>query len=179
PEVMEEYARLSGRRYTSLDLYRMDDAEVALFLVNSAAETAKDVVDRLRQQGLRVGVMSPNVLRPFPAAEVAAAARGLKALVIGERAGSFGAGGGAIAHEIKSALQEDRNADTLCITRVYGLGGKDFYPADAEAFFRLGFEAAREGRVAVPFDFHGVTPASPNRSAPRGRAPIVREEVTD
>src|SRR5690606_12059550 len=179
PEIMEEYARVSGRRYTSLDLYRMDDAEVALFLMNSAAETAKDVVDSLRRQGLRVGVMSPNVLRPFPSAEIAAAARGLKALVIGERAGSFGSDGGAIAHEIKSALQEDRNADTVCITRVYGLGGKDFYPADAESFFRLGFEAAREGRVAVPFDFHGVTPGDPARKGPRGLAPISREEATD
>ena len=35
--------------YTVLDLYKMEDAEVALFLLNSAAESAKDVVDKLRE----------------------------------------------------------------------------------------------------------------------------------
>ncbi len=49
--VFAEYAALSGRSYSTVDMYRMDDAEVALFLLNSAAETAKDVVDRLREEG--------------------------------------------------------------------------------------------------------------------------------
>ena len=51
PEVVAEYEALSGRRYDPVDLYRMDDAEVAVFLLNSAAETAKDVADRLRERG--------------------------------------------------------------------------------------------------------------------------------
>src|SRR5512135_1950459 len=55
PEVFAEYEALSGRRYDPVDLYRMDDAEVAVFLMNSAAETAKDVVDKLRKQGVRAG----------------------------------------------------------------------------------------------------------------------------
>ncbi|KPJ51554.1 MAG: pyruvate synthase, partial [Dehalococcoidia bacterium DG_22] len=69
PQVFEEYAQISGRRYSFLDLYRMDDAEVAILLLNSAAETAKDMADRLRQKGQRVGVVSLSVMRPFPAEE--------------------------------------------------------------------------------------------------------------
>lgn len=69
-EVAGEYAALSGRSYGALDLYRMEDAEVALFLLNSAAESAKDVADRLRAQGVKAGVISPNIIRPFPAAEI-------------------------------------------------------------------------------------------------------------
>ena len=85
---------MSGRHYDVVEQYRMEDAEVALLLFNSAAETAKDAADRLREQGIRAGVVSPNVLRPFPADELRTALRGVRALVIGERADSYGSGGG-------------------------------------------------------------------------------------
>ncbi|HEY8496028.1 MAG TPA: hypothetical protein VIK98_03205, partial [Limnochordales bacterium] len=157
-EVFAEYAELSGRHYPVVDLYRMEDAEAAVLLLNSAAETAKDVADRLREQGLKVGVISPNVLRPFPAEEIRKACRNLKALLIGERGDSYGSGGGPLTHEVKAALKDDPDNKTLVLTRIYGLGGKDFYPDDAEAFFRLALEAAQTGRVKVRFDYHGVTP---------------------
>ena len=76
PGVIAEYEALSGRRYDPVDLFRMDDAEVAVFLMNSAAETAKDVADRLRAKGVRAGVISPNVIRPFPADAIREALRG-------------------------------------------------------------------------------------------------------
>ena len=58
PEVFGEYEALSGRRYDLVDLYRMDDAEVALLLLNSAAETAKDAADRLRDEGVKAPAWS-------------------------------------------------------------------------------------------------------------------------
>ncbi|MBO8140854.1 MAG: pyruvate synthase [Firmicutes bacterium] len=178
PEVFNAYGELSGRRYPVVDLYRMEDAEVALFLLNSAAETAKDVADRLREQGWKVGVISPNVLRPFPAREIREACRGLKALLVGERGDSYGSSGGPMTHEVKAALKDDPDNRTLVLSRIYGLGGRDFYPADAEAFFRAAMDAAREGRVQVAFDYHGVTPGDPERRPPAGLAPISREEAS-
>jgi len=177
-EVFAEYAELSGRHYPVVDLYRMEDAEAAVLLLNSAAETAKDVADRLRQEGLKVGVISPNVLRPFPAEEIRKACRNLKALLIGERGDSYGSGGGPLTHEVKAALKDDPDNRTLVMTRIYGLGGKDFYPDDAEAFFRLAQEAADTGRVKVRFDYHGATAGDPNRVPPPGTPVITREEVT-
>lgn len=178
PQILAEYGRLSGRAYPVVDLYRMDDAEVALFLLNSAAETAKDVADKLRQQGIRAGVISPNVLRPFPAAEIVRACRNVKALLIGDRGDSFGSEGGAMTHEVKAALQSDPNNRTLCLSRVYGLGGKDFYPSDAEAFFQLALEAAKSERVSVPFDYYGVTPGNGERHPSQALPAIPRESVT-
>jgi len=180
PGVVAEYEQLSGRRYDPVDLYRMDDAEVAVFLVNSAAETAKDVADRLRAGGVRAGVVSPNVIRPFPAAEIRAALAGVRAVVLGERSGSFGAHGGSLSHEVKSALKDDPGNRTLCLSRVYGLGGRDFYAEDAEAFFALAVEAAEAGAVAVPFGYYGVEPGDP--AAPprrrRGAPALTRAEAT-
>ncbi len=177
PEVVAEYEALSGRRYDPVDLYRMDDAEIAVFLLNSAAETAKDVADRLRSEGVRVGVVSPNVIRPFPADAIREALRGVRAIVIGERSGSYGAHGSNLSHEVKSALKDDPENRTLCLSRVYGLGGRDFYAEDAEAFFRLARDAGERGAVEVPFDYHGVEPGVPRsrgHAAARRRSPARR-----
>lgn len=157
-EVAATYAEISGRTYEPVEKYRMEDAEVALFLLNSAAESAKDTVDRLRAQGLKVGVVSPNIIRPFPAEEIAAALRGCKAVLVGERADSYGASGANMTHEVRSALQADGNGSTIVLSRIFGLGGKDFYDQDAEVFFRTALEAADKGYAEKPFDYYGHTP---------------------
>lgn len=162
-EVAGEYAALSGRSYGPLDLYRMEDAEVALFLLNSAAESAKDVADRLREQGVKAGVISPNIIRPFPAEAIRDALRGVKALLVGERADSYGANGANLTHEVKSALQEIRGPQPIVLSRIFGLGGKDFYADDAEAFFQLAADAAKLGYAAKPFDYYGQTPGNPEK----------------
>ncbi|WP_394136919.1 thiamine pyrophosphate-dependent enzyme [Cytobacillus oceanisediminis] len=157
-EVSEEYAKLSGRDYPVLDLYGMEDAEVALFLLNSAAETAKDTVDSLRKQGIKAGVISPNIIRPFPSEEIRKALKNVKALLIGERADSYGGHGPNLTHEVKSALQEDPENQTIVLSRVFGLGGKDFYADDAEAFFSAAIEAKEQGYAEKAFDYYGHIP---------------------
>jgi pyruvate ferredoxin oxidoreductase alpha subunit len=157
-EVAAEYAKLSGRSYGKLDLYGMEDAEVALFLLNSAAESSKDVVDRLRAKGIKAGVISPNILRPFPAKEIREALRGVKALLVGERADSYGGNGANLTHEVKSALQDDKSNSTIVLSRIFGMGGKDYYAEDAEEFFRLTIEAAEKCYAEKPFDYYGHTP---------------------
>jgi pyruvate ferredoxin oxidoreductase alpha subunit len=175
-DELTAYEALSGRHYEALDLYRIEDADVALFLLNSAAETAKDVADRLREEGIRAGVVSPNVIRPFPADALREALRGVKALLIGERADSYGAHGGTLGHEVKSALKDDPGNRTLCLDRIYGLGGRDFYAEDAEALFRLAIGAAGTGRVEQPFDYYGaVAKVGPPA---RTHLPVIAPEET-
>ncbi|HSP72683.1 MAG TPA: transketolase C-terminal domain-containing protein [Gaiellaceae bacterium] len=171
PEILAEYGALSGRQYPVVDLYRMEDAEVALFLLNSAAETAKDAADRLRRDGIRAGVVSPNLLRPFPAAAIREALRDVGALLVAERADSFGAHGGNLTHEVKSALKDDPANRTLCRSRVYGLGGKEFTIDDAEALFRLALEDD-----APAFDYYGVTAHAQPPERP-GLPPIPAEQT--
>ena len=173
PEVFAEYEALSGRRYPVVDCYRMEDADVAVLLLNSAAETAKDVADTLREQGVRAGVVSPNVIRPFPVEEIQDALRRVRAVLIGERADSYGGNGANISHEVKSALKDDPANATMCLTRVYGLGGRDFYADDAEAFFALALDAAETGRVETPFDYHGVVAGDPARPYPMVGLPAL------
>ena len=177
PLLFKEFAELSGRRYDFLESYRMKDAEVAIFVVNSAAETTKDVVDKLRKEGLKVGVVSPTVLRPFPVAQLQRTMKNVKVLVIGDRADSFGSGGGNMAHEVKAALKDDPDNRTVCINRVYGLGGLDFFLEDAESWFRMALETVRTGKVKKRFDYHGVTPGDPKKVMEPLLLPITQEET--
>lgn len=172
PDVLCELEALTGRGYPVLDAYRMDDADAAVVLINSAAETAKGAADRLRARGERVGVLSPNVLRPFPAEELREALRPVRAVTIGDRADSYGADGGNLSLEVRAAIQTDPSNRTLVVSRIYGLGGKDFYDTDAEAFFELAVKAARSRVVAQPFAYHGATPGTPG-TGPRPGLPAV------
>jgi len=179
PDVFAQYEKLSGRHYDIVDRYRMDDADVALVLLNSAAETAKDAADRLREQGVRAGVVSPNVLRPFPAAIIRDALKNVRSVLIGDRADSYGSSGGNLAHEVKSALKDDPENRTLCLSRIYGLGGRDFYPEDAEAFFRLAMDTAERGPVHPMFDYYGVVPGDPAKMPVRpGLPPLEKHETS-
>ena len=163
-EIAAEYAKISGREYPVLDLYGMEDAEVAVFLLNSAAEQAKDVVDKLRARGIKAGVISPNIIRPFPAKQIREALKNVKALLVGERADSFGANGANLTHEVKAALQDDKENKTIVLSRVFGLGGKDFYPQDAEAFFQMAIDAMEKGYAEKPFDYFGIVPGNPEKA---------------
>jgi pyruvate ferredoxin oxidoreductase alpha subunit len=178
PEVFAGFASLTGRHYPVLDAYRMDDAEYAVVLVNSAAETAKETADELRARGEKVGVLSPNVLRPFPGEEFRSALKGVKAVTIGDRADSYGAGGGNLSLEVRAAIQLDLGNRTRVLSRIYGLGGKDFYAADAEQFFEQAVAAATPGRAAEPFAYHGATPGRPDSRPRPGLPPLTAAEVS-
>lgn len=175
PDIFAKYAAVSGRRYPVLDEYRMEDARAALFLLNSAAETAKDAVDRLRLQGLRVGLISPNVLRPFPAEAIRKALKDVAAVAIGDRADSYGAHGGNMSLEVKAALKDDPANRTLCLSRVFGLGGKDFLIGDAVEMLVEAYEAARLGRVERTFDYLGMTPGNPRVTMTRSQ-PVAKPD---
>jgi len=178
PEVIAELAQLTGRSYPIMDEYRMDDADVAVVLMNSAAETAKEIADHYRQQGHKVGVLSPNMLRPFPAEHFRKALKNVKAITIGDRGDSYGADGGNLSLEVRAAIQQDTDNKTLVVTRIYGLSGKDFDDADAETFFDLALEAANKNKVNKPFAYHGAHAGVPDEHPPIGLPVIETEEVS-
>ncbi|WP_199614345.1 thiamine pyrophosphate-dependent enzyme [Paenibacillus alkalitolerans] len=176
-EISKEYAKLTGREYPTLDLYRMEDAEVVLFVLNSASEITKVAVDQLRERGVKAGLIAPNIIRPFPAKQIAEALKNAKAIVVGDRADSYGGHGGNMTLEVKSALFTHGVKDIHVISRVYGLGGKDFYLEDAHALFEVGLEAIRKGGVEKPFDYYGHTAGDPDKAPKRVVEPMAYEDL--
>ncbi len=177
PEVLTELEGLTGRHYPLLDEYRMEGADAAVILMNSAAETAKEAVDLFRDRGEKVGVISPNVLRPFPTHEFRAALRNVKAATIGDRADSYGADGGNLSLEVRAAIQQDKANETVVASRIYGLGGKDFRASDAQTFIQLAIDTAQAGKVAEAFAYHGATAGVATRVGPVGLPPITGKDI--
>lgn len=124
-EVAEEFEKISGRKYSFFEEYRMDDAEYVVVIMGSAAGTTKDAVDALREQGIKAGMIKLRVYRPFPGDELAAALKGAKAIAIMDRAESFSAYGGPVGSDVKSALY-DNHVDAKTVNYFYGLGGRDY-----------------------------------------------------
>ena len=176
--VFAEYEALSGRRYDLVEGYRMEDAEAALFILNSAAETAKEAVDALRKKGLKVGLIRPNVIRPFPIEEVRAVLKNVKGLVVADRQDNFGAWGGAMAIEVKAALQGVKGNSTQVAARVFGTGGKEFFVEDAEAMLHEALQIAKTGTVAAPYAYFGANPGDPSFAPAKAFDPITEADAS-
>jgi len=126
--VADEFAEISGKRYGLFDTYRLEDADFGLIALNSAAGTCKDVIDEARKAGFKVGLLKPRLFRPFPYQQIGDALKHLKAACVLDRADSYGAYG-PLFTEIASSLYPYATKPVM-INRIYGLGGRDFLPAD-------------------------------------------------
>jgi pyruvate ferredoxin oxidoreductase alpha subunit len=139
PEVQRAYAEATGRKYQGYyETYRLDDAEFAVVVLGSTAGTAKVVVDALRSEGQRVGLLKPWLFRPFPHVAVAEALHGKQAVAVMDRALSFGSWG-PLFTEIAAALYGLPEAERPRLYNfAYGLGGRDVTPIQiAEALTRI------------------------------------------
>ena len=123
-DVAKEWKEMTGRSYDMLDEYCMEDAEIAIVAIGSAAGTAKVAVDALRAKGVKAGLVKVRVFRPFPKEEIAKALAKTKAVAIMDRTESFADFGGPLFRDIRASLYEyDLRPKT--VSYVYGLGGRD------------------------------------------------------
>ena len=135
PQILEDFAQLSGRDYQMVERYGPEDAEVVMVMLNTGGETAKDAVDSLVKQGKKVAVVIPKVLRPFPEKELVKAVAGARTILVGERVSQYGAGN-YLANELGAALQRVGSKAQI-IERTYGVGGLTLTDKDAEKLFAI------------------------------------------
>ncbi len=124
-EVGAEFGRISGRPYSFFETYRLEDADVALVAVGSAAGTMKSAVNELREQGVRAGLLKLRMYRPFPARELVEALSHVKKIAVFDRSDTFaGDIGGPIYVETRSSFYDAKQRPQL-FNFVFGLGGRD------------------------------------------------------
>ncbi|TXT54319.1 MAG: Pyruvate synthase subunit PorA [Candidatus Thorarchaeota archaeon] len=126
-KVEKEFEKLTGRSYGMIEEYKTDDAEIIILAMSTMGGTAKAVADVLREKGEKVGVIRLKMFRPFPVEEICKAIGDAKAVMIFEKAMSFGAVTHPLAMEIRSALYEAENRP-MVLDFVVGLGGRDVPP---------------------------------------------------
>lgn len=134
--IHKEYAELSGRSYGDglLDPYRLEDAEITIVCIGSTAGTVKTVVDELRAQGVKAGLLRIRTFRPFPAEEIIKALANVKAVAVMDKSMSFGGNGGAVFPEVRHALY-DMQTHPYVVNYIYGLGGRDTSPSQMRKIF--------------------------------------------
>ena len=133
-DVAAEFAKLSGREYGLFEEYCMEDAERAVVMIGSAAGTTKDAIDELRAKGEKVGLIKIRLYRPFPADEIAAALKNVKAVAIMDRAEGYSNHGGPLGADVMSAMFRARS-NAFAVNYVYGLGGRDVRVEDMANVF--------------------------------------------
>lgn len=133
-KVSKEYSDLTGRQYDILEPYHLDDADVAIITMSSTAGTTKHVVDKLRAEGKKVGMLKVRMFRPFPAEEIREQLAGIKQAAVLDRSESFGAYGGPLYSEVRNAMYDVDDKPNI-VDYIFGLGGRDINAANIEGVF--------------------------------------------
>ena len=154
-EVSEEFAEWTGRKYEFFEKYKLDDAEIALVCMNSTAGTTKTVVDRLREQGIKAGLLKIRMYRPFPAEEIAEVLSHLKAVAVLDKADSLNAAGGALFEDVTSAMYVNKKQVPM-VNYVYGIGGRDTTEKQLESVYTDLSEIAKTGEIGEPYRYLGL-----------------------
>lgn len=128
-EIFKSYENLSQRHYEMVEEYKVKDAEIVMILLGSAFDTVTVAVDKLRKEGIKAGVITLNVIRPFPIDEVVKRVKDKCKILVADRQDSYGANGGNLSLEVRAAFQrKKKNVEIKSV--VYGLGGIDFDVSD-------------------------------------------------
>lgn len=155
-EVSAKFEKLTGRKYGLFEEYKTDDADVVAVILNSTAGTAKYVVDQMRAQGKKVGLIKPRVFRPFPVDEMAKALSKFKAVAVMDKADSFNAAGGPLFTEVTSAMYAKGEFGPKVINYIYGIGGRDVKTDDIETVYNNLLNIASTGKVESVYNYLGV-----------------------
>jgi pyruvate ferredoxin oxidoreductase alpha subunit len=156
-EINEEYAKISGRSYGNglIDAYKLDDAEIIVICLGSTAGTLKVIVDELREEGVKAGLLRLRTFRPLPVEEIRSALKNAKAVAVMDRSMSFGGFGGAVFHEIRHVMYGAQSHPPI-VNYIYGLGGRDSSPRDLRRVFEDLTRLAKTGRVESPVHYLGL-----------------------
>ena len=155
PGVLKEFNKTFGTSHDLIEEYKMDDAEIAIVVLSSTAGTTKEVVDKLREKGVKAGLIKPIFFRPFPKERIVKALSGVKAAAVLDRSDSFGAEGGPLFTEIKSSLYETKNKPFL-VGYIFGLGGRDIFPQDIEHVYNDLEAIKKTGKINNLVTYLGV-----------------------
>lgn len=154
-EVAEEFEKMTGRKYGLFEEYKLEDAEIAVVCMNSTAGTTKDVVDSLREKGVKAGMLKVRVFRPFPAEEIAKALSHLKAVAVLDKADSLNGVGGALFEDVVSGMYMNEN-NVKAVNYVYGIGGRDTTAKEIESVYTDLADIAKTGEVGNPYRYLGL-----------------------
>jgi pyruvate/2-oxoacid:ferredoxin oxidoreductase alpha subunit len=135
------FAEIFGRGGDALvEPYRCVDAEYIVVGLGSLTYQLRDVIETLRGEGHKIGVLGVRLYRPFPDEVIAEALRHARGVFVIEKALSYGYEG-ALCSDLKSALYDhiqDKNRAPFVEGLIAGIGGREIRTADLADTLRAG-----------------------------------------
>ena len=154
-KTFEEFEKLTGRKYNEVESYLMDDAEVAIVALGTTVESSILAAKELRAEGIKVGIVAPRVLRPFPYDALKEALKGVKAVGCLDRSAPGGALG-MLYNEVAAAMYTSDSKPVIS-NYIYGLGGRDMTIAILKDIFKELKANADAGKLTTPLQqFSGL-----------------------
>lgn len=155
-DVMDRFARRTGRAYRLFDYFGASDAERVIVLMGSGVGAAEEAAERLNSQGEKVGVLKVRLFRPFASdAFFSALPKSVRAIAVLDRTKEPGAIGEPLYSEIvtsfaeANAVQKSAWGVEHIIGGRYGLSSKEFTPAMAKALFEELKKAAPKNHFTI------------------------------
>jgi pyruvate ferredoxin oxidoreductase alpha subunit len=121
-KVFLEFKEKFGRTHRAVEGYKLEDAEAVIVTLGSISGTAKQVVNELRNEGKKVGVLKIVSFRPFRNHLVNEMLKGIKRIAVFDRTAGLGSQGAPLWHEVKNSLEK---SDAIVKSYIGGLGGRD------------------------------------------------------
>jgi len=148
-EIAAAFEREFGRRHVAVESYRSEDADIVFFMIGAFATKAQEAVDRLREAGVKAGLVRPRLLRPYPVAAMRRVLSGKPAVAVIDQNLSMGKGG-VLHTELTAALYGEQNMPPVVASFIGGLGGRDI---SSEEFYEIAAtvqQAAARGETPAP-----------------------------
>ena len=154
-DVAKDFEKWTGRHYDLFEKYKLDDAEIAIVCMNSTAGTTKAVIDELRKNGIKAGLLKIRVYRPFPGEEVSKALSHLKAIAVLDKSDSLNGIGGALFEDVSSSMYVSNNYVPM-VNYIYGIGGRDTTTNDIKSVYSDLQIIVKDGKVDQPYRYLGL-----------------------
>lgn len=153
-EVFAEFKKKFGREYQKIMPYKCQDADVIILTMGSMSGTARAAVDKMRNEGKKVGCCKLTVYRPFPRKELVDLTKNAKVIAVLDRDISPGFGG-ALYGEV-AAQFVNQYKRPLITNYIVGLGGRDVLIENFEEVYNKSMDIIEKGKVEKPVEWIGL-----------------------
>jgi pyruvate ferredoxin oxidoreductase alpha subunit len=155
--------------------YRTDDAETIVVAMGSVLGTIKDVIDEMRDAGVKIGALGICSFRPSPLAPIREALRRAKRVVVLEKSLAVGLGG-ILATDVRMALA---GVQLHVYTVIAGLGGRPILKSSLLELFRKAGEDALEPVSFLDLNWDVVNRVLERERQSRRSGPIAENILRD
>lgn len=155
-EVHDEFAEKFGRSYGNglFKTYKTEDADTIIFAMGSVSAQTRTVIEKLRAEGLKIGLVTLRLFRPFPVKYLRDFFKGKKNIVVFDRAIGYGYEG-VLCYELKAALYGLQDPPFIK-GFIVGLGGRDVKGEHIIKGVHRALELAKKGKITYETEFLGL-----------------------